>query len=428
MAKLMLISFSGLSDHDANGMTIKAVLSAYQPEELCQFYSGTQKPDFTAASSFFRVTDVQMIKSFFGRKFQREFTAGKQSPHGGKAETKAEHKPAALPGFLKKRNQNFAFRMTRELLWSIAPWGKKKLLAWAKKEKPDAIVYMVGESVFMDRLVLTLAHELDIPLVLYNCEAYRLVDTGKRKGLDKLHHKRVKKEYHKVNKRAALTIFNCPYLKECYEKAFPVGKSMIAYNCGNPDTPEYEPKDTVRLAYFGNLGIGRIDALLDIAEALGKLEPTLFIDVYGGSRDGDEYKLTQCPNIRFHGFVDQSTLKQVKEEADILLHAESFVPTIASKLQYAFSTKIAQCLCAGRSFLSYAPEEMASTQYLLHEDCAMVATSREELEKKLKDLLSSRELRIRYGEKARKTAIKNHCRQTTAWAVRQQIEAVIHEK
>ncbi len=427
MTKLMLISFSGLSDHDANGMTMKAVLSAFRPAELCQFYSGTQTPDFTAAHSYFRVTDVQMIKSFLGKKYQREFYYENDPAPEKSSGTVQQHKTKALPGFLKKRNQNFAFRMTRELLWSISPWGRKKLLAWAEKEKPDALIYMVGESVVTDRLVLRLAKKLSVPLVLYNCEAYRLVDTKKRKGLDKIHHNRMKRTYRKLNERAGLTIFNCPYLKACYEKAYPVGKSMLAYNSGDLDNPDYKPGDTVRLAYFGNLGIGRTDALLDVAKTLEVLDPKLFMDVYGSARGGEDEKLRQAANVRFHGFVDQEKLRQVKNEADILLHAESFDPAIIPKLEYAFSTKIAQCLCAGRSFLSYAPGELASTQYLLGEGCAVVATSKKELEEKLRELISNRELRVRYARLAKQTAQKNHCRQTMAQQVRQQIEAIIHE-
>lgn len=425
MAKLMLVSFSGLSDHDANGMTMKAVLSAFRPEELCQFYSGTQTPDFTAAHAFFRVTDVQMMKSFLGKKFQREFSYESDSAPEQSAGAGQQHKTGALPGFLKRRNQNFALRISRELLWSIAPWGRKKLMAWAEKEKPDALVYMVGESAFTDRLVLSLGKKLQIPLVLYNCEAYRLVDTKKRKGLDRLHHNRIKRTYRKLNERAALTIFNCASLKQCYEKAYAAGNSMLAYNSGDLDNTPYEPGNPVRLAYFGNLGIGRVDALLDVAKALETADPTLYIDVFGSARGGEDEKLKHISNVRFHGFVDQEKLRQVKMESDILLHAESFDPDLIPKLQYAFSTKIAQCLCAGRSLLSYAPKELISTRYLLDEGCAVVATSKEELEEKLRELVSKEEMRVHYADLAKDTAQKNHCREVMARQVREQIEAII---
>ena len=57
---------------------------------------------------------------------------------------------------------------------------------------------MVGDSVFMDKLVLSVAIKYDIPVVLYNCEAYRLVNIKERKRLESLYYRRAEKSYRKL--------------------------------------------------------------------------------------------------------------------------------------------------------------------------------------------------------------------------------------
>ena len=90
MQKLLLISHSGLSDTNANGITMKNLLTAWKPEEVGEFYCDVQPPDFTAASSYFRVTDRQVMKSFLGKRDTYRFGASEQKTVSGSAGEKEE--------------------------------------------------------------------------------------------------------------------------------------------------------------------------------------------------------------------------------------------------------------------------------------------------------------------------------------------------
>lgn len=86
-------------------------------------------------------------------------------------------------------------------------------------------------------------------------------------------------------------------------------------------------------------------------------------------------------------------LQEIMERSDILVHVESFSPESISKLQYAFSTKLAQYLCAGRPILCYAPEGSTSAEYLKQENGAVVAANLTELESGLERLIMEPEVR-----------------------------------
>ncbi len=427
MSKLLVFSFSGFSDQNANGKTLKALLNQWKPEELAQFYCGAEPQDFAFCHRYFHVTDGAMLKALLGKRGSRVRNFNGETAE--KTTAPAASAKAGLPSFLRKHNYNFFLRSLRETLWNISPWGRKEFKQWAQEFSPDAILYMVGESRFMDQLVINTAHLLGVPVILYNPEAYRIIDVSKRKGLDKRFYKTAQRCYRRLHAMADLVIYNCEYLQSAYEKMYGKDKhAIVAYNAAAFDTAPYAGGDApLSLVYFGNLGVGRVPSLVELSETLGSIDPSLVLDVYGKATEGNEQLLQSAAHIRFHGLVDPSALVAIKQRADILVHAESFDDDIVPKLKYAFSTKLAQYLAAGRCTISYAPAETASTQYLLAEDCALVATDPAELVDRLRSAIQNSSLRKTYAQKALQTARQNHDLAVTGQRVFNEVEGVLHE-
>ena len=426
MPRLMVFAHSGFSDSDANGITMKNLLSAFPAQDKAEFFQDVQSPDFSAAHRYFRVTDTQMIKALLGKRSRHIFN---YSPNENPENTlkKSGTNAKKIPTWLKKQKYNFTLKWLREQLWSISPWGHRALKKWMDDFVPEAVVYMVGESVYLDKLVLKTCRRYNVPLVLYNGEAFRIIDLKKRHGLERAYYRRVEKLYEKLNRRAAMVLYNCEMLREDYEAKYPkVGQSAVVYNSAPCDHGAYEPGVEVKITYFGNLGVGRSDTLLDVATVLDRIDPALRLDIYGNALPEAAARFGQRENIRYHGFVDAQTLHGIVEESDILLHVESFDNDIIPKLKYAFSTKIAQCLCAGRCFVSYAPTGTASSRYLRDADGALLVSCEEELEELLTKLVRNPAIRGEFAAKAAKTGEENHKMETTAARVRAQIEGLCH--
>lgn len=430
MSKILLISRTGFSDQEANGITMKVLLSAWQPDEKAEFYCDVQPPDYSAACECFRTTDMDMLKAFIGKGRGKAFCKlNAQEAACGRQTMDLQLKTSvsySIPKWMKQRKYDFRLKWLREILWSISPWGHIKLKEWISEVSPEAVIYMVGESIFLDKLVLHICRRMMLPLVLYNGEAFRLIDMQKRKGLERAYYKYIKRLYAKLNQQACFVIYNCEMLKEGYELEYSACPSgMVAYNSAGIDCAEYTAQGKPVITYFGNLGVGRIDSLIKMAKALYEIDSTFHIDVYGKAHQNDESMIRQQENLIYHGFISAEKLQTVIAQSDILLHTESFQPDIAEKLQYAFSTKIAQCLHAGRCLLSYVPKECASAQYLLKEKCAVVATNEIELRNAWKFLLFDSQKRTEYAKAAQEIGKKNHDAKTTSEHVRVMIESAI---
>lgn len=426
MKKVLLFSHSGFSDTNANGITMKNLLSAWPASEKAEFYCDVQPPDFEAAGNYFRVTDIQMLKAFLGKKSKHIFTAEATPKTDGPASA-PQHHAKKLPAWAKAYKYNFFVKWAREWLKEISPWGHRRLRQWITEVNPDVIMYMVGESLFMDRLILRTCAQTGKPLVLYNGEAYRIIDLKTRHGIERAYYRRCHKLYEQLNKKASLIIYNCEMLRTDYEKRYPASaKTMIAYNSALCDYDVYQSQErTPKIVYFGNLGVGRSDSLLKVADTLQAISSDVVLDIYGNASAEASRAFEAHPAINYRGFVDAATLRNIISDTDILIHTESFDETIIPKLRYAFSTKIAQCLCAGRCFVSFAPAQTASSQYLAAADGAIFVSNETELKQALQQLIEDPALRQAYAHKAAKTGLENHHMQTIAQRVQQEVEAIM---
>ena len=420
-----MIAHNGFSDENANGITMKNLLSGWAPEEKAEFYCDVQPLDSTAAASAFRVTDMDMLKALLGRGGGSELTGAAVKMARETDGTKSAAR--SIPGWLKKTKHSFAMKWVREGLRVISPWGHRALDQWIDQIAPDVIVYMVGDSLFLDHLVVRTCERLRAPLVLYQAEAYRIIHLQTRRGLEKAYCRCCERSYAGLADRAALILYNCTLLRLEHERWYgSEEKGVVAYNGADFTAPPYQPDDSVRITYFGNLGVGRSASLIDIARTLREISASLFLDIYGSADEAVQARFAAEEAIRYHGFLPPEALRQVIAASDILVHAESFDADIIPKLRYAFSTKIAQCLRAGRCLLAYLPEGSASAVYLQETGAAAVATSRPALRLVLAQLQDGA-LRAEYAARALAVGQKNHDRVETAQMVRNRIGAICGE-
>lgn len=404
--KLLVISRDCFSDTNANGKTLKALLNAFSPSELSQFYTSTDSPDFNFCNSYFRITDIQMLMSFLKKpKVIIESNSNSTTHNNSRTRSNKVWK------LIQQLNYNYACRYLRERLWKLSPRWKPSLNKWLKEVQPMAILYMVGDSFFLDQLVERIALTFNIPIILFNVEAYRIINCNNRHGFDRIYNLISERSYNKLQKLSSLTIYNCYTIAKAYRKFYKIKDEVpvVAYNAYVFDIEKYQPiNHKCNIVYFGNLGVGRISSIVDIADVLMQINKTLKIDVYGSAPENEIHYLLSHPQINYHGIVNQQQLSIIKQTADILLQVESFQPAIINKLKFAFSTKIAQYLCAGRAILSYAPPATAATIYLQSEDAAVVAIDKNSLYMKLSLLVNDASYRATYAKKALKIAHKNH--------------------
>ena len=173
----------------------------------------------------------------------------------------------------------------------------------------------------------------------------------------------------------------------------------------------FKPINTVapRIVYCGNIRLGRNKSLCDIADALRIINPGYKLTVYSNDTDKRVYgMLKEHPNIDYRGFVPYSVVRNILDKSDIAVAVEGFGKKDVYDVKYSLSTKTADLLAGGCFVLGYGSEESGAIEYLKSTCCGLICTSKEELIRKLPDVLSNTDYQRKCYENAAEITAKNH--------------------
>ena len=198
-----------------------------------------------------------------------------------------------------------------------------------------------------------------------------------------------RKQFKLTMNRVVYAIYNCDPLRQEYDKEFHCPSSTIYTSSTFPYSTEKKDRKGIVISYLGNLGVGRDESLIEVAEALQSINSEIKLNVYGKAPNSQiENRLLTCKGICYKGFISYQEVISVIKQSDILIQVESFSENMKDDLKFAFSTKIAD--------------------YLSDNNVACVVTNKEDLQKQLKNLIYDEDLRQQYIERAIVLSRKNH--------------------
>lgn len=395
--RVLLIANDAMNSSSSNGRTIMNLLRRFDAENLAQFYiHGT--PDYEVCKKYFKSSDIDALRTFLFLKRKPEVIGGEKSNDSSSN---------------KMRNKNCVKRLLRNIAWMSFRWWKKDFDEFIKAFSPNIILLQAGDAPFMYAIALKISKRYDIPIVMYNSESYVLkkymYNSANKNRISHFFLKSsLKKQYQRIMKRVSYCIYSTEYLEREYQKKYPhANKSCTLYTVSEMKELPDNSNESFNLLYCGNLGVGRDEPLAEIAKTLYEIDPNAKLDIYGKFTSEEcENRVCSNENVNNNGFVPYEKLPRIMSESSMLIHTEH--PDRLENLKNAFSTKIADSLASGRPFLVYAIKEYPFVQYLIENDCAHVASTKEELKEILQKCISDKEYRNKYIPKALETARKNH--------------------
>lgn len=405
LPKILILSNECFSEMSSNGRTLGNFFIGWDKENIAQFFIQNETPDFKYCNNFFKVTDKDVLKSLALKKL------------GGKVELKIEENKKINNQLVtsKKIKKNPLTMIVRNFVWRIGLWKRNGFYNWIKEFNPDIVLLQAGDSPFMYDLAYDISKKFKIKLVIYNSEGYyfKNFDYFKSKGLPHLFYpifiKILKNNLEKTYKQSSYVFYLCDELKKEYNKIFNE-KSTVFYTSSEmlPALKEEKNEEFI-ISYCGNLGINRHRSLIEIADTVQKIDSNIFINIYGKAPTEQVKKeLEECKGIKYHGMVSYEKVQEIMYKSDLLLHVESFDEFYKEDLKFAFSTKIADSLSCGKSFLLYAPENLACTKYIIENKVAHVVTEKDKLYNTLFEIIEDERFRKKYISNALIISEKNH--------------------
>ena len=417
--KVLIVSHNPMSTYNGMGKTIAAFFSEFDETELCQFYIYPSYPDVDICKSYYRVTDKDILRSLLTF----------QMPGGPVSEEQIGGEPAIYENendqkiYANKKNKRPARILLRDLMWKCSRWYNRRLKQWLDQEQPDCLFLAPGGAKFIYDIALKIAKERDIPIVTYIADEYYFVSPDKGM-LGKFQLRLLKKTMRKALAHSAHVITISREFEDAYRKEFDRQTTTIMTGSVYAIPPQPRVKPTVsRISYFGNIAYNRYVSLAEIGQALDAInrerQTDFGLDVYSGQTDDSAMRLFQSiDSIRWQGFVSGTEFEEKFLSSDALLHTEAFDERNIDLVKHSVSTKIADSLTVGIPLFAYGPDSVSSMKHLIRHECAVTATSKNELKAALETMLTDSQVRARVAENAVRTASEFHDQQTNSAKLR----------
>lgn len=390
LPKVLVISHNCFSHTGSNGRTLANLFSNWDKDKIAQFYISQEEPDDYFCNSYYRITDSDVIKSFFRDNVGKEIKGFSINHSVNKTKKKNSNIYIIFKRLFKNNSIGY---LGRNLVWNINNSKNQRFYEWVEQFSPDIVLLQAGDYEFMFKIALNIIRKRKIPLVVYNSEDYYFKDYKKYAPFYRIYRYLYKKQFEKTYKNASHIIYSNKLLQETYNKKFN-HKSTTLFTPTQVTKRNHSPKNPLPvISYLGNLGVGRHIPLIEIAESLNSIDKRLKLDLYGKFPDNlIEKEILKCKSINYKGFISYDEVKKVMKKSDLIVHAENFSDFYKKDLKHAFSTKLADSLACGTPFFVYAPESLAITRYLSEKKAACIVTKREDLMRNLEKILSDKDI------------------------------------
>ena len=304
-----------------------------------------------------------------------------------------------------------AIEILRRMLWRKKYWCTDKLNEWMDKFRPECILYNFSNHIFSQQIALYVAERYNIPIITTISDDFFFNDQTVFSPAYYLYRYYFKKLTKKILCREnSCAVYISDKIRDKYEESFHLNGNTIYLTSTIPRKP-FKPINQALpvITYFGNIRLGRNNSLLDVATALGKINPSYRLEVYSGESDPSYYQaLKSHPNVIYGGRVPYRQVQKRTAESDIVVVVEGFRPEDIDFTRYSLSTKAADSLASGAAVLAYGPEDAGVIGYLISTQATASCTDKDKLEDCLRELITDINLQKKNYEQAVSAFQKNH--------------------
>ncbi len=404
---MRILVFSQAAWNTANsvGNTLTNWFDGWDDAHFYHFYARQQKPNTDIVEKYYHVSAVEILKNTLkGKQAGRAYEASEV------VEKTSDNKPNTEQEQIAKlqKSSNEVLYWGMEQVWRSGRWINKAFDAFVEEANPDIIFAFATSPYILGPAIKHIKEKKpSVKVVLWIAD-----DIIAGFGRSAWYRRKYLKEgidycINVADKLYGASVEMC----EKYSRIY--GKEVTPlYKGCTFDKPVKERNNApLRLIYAGNLLYGRIDTLKGIIKTLRVINENAckaVLEVYSNTPlpEEDRNEWFDNTNAYYMGLRPYEEIKGIMNEADIVLHVESFQKQQVKTVKYSFSTKIIDCLQSGSVAVGIGPVDIASIEYLRRVDGAFVIDDEKAIEEGMKMIVCS-DL-IEHAIQIRKFAMEKH--------------------
>lgn len=366
--RTLIISANSLSTQTNNGKMVASFFKSYPPENVAQVYTWPEYPDSSLCSSYYRITDQEMMFSWLGRI------------PGQRVKCCSVQRDVSQPTIFRKRIKNWpVLRLVRDIIWLNPHWKNPDFMRWLDKFAPEVVLFLGLNNPTMYRMAEWVADRFNASVIVYITDDYFLPRRSfslayqiRRKWLESSMRRLLHREHTEL-----LTVNR--YMTEMYRNFFGKEGKEIFNAVSVPENVKVKrnPEGPLCVSYIGNLANNRTSTLQEFCKILIDYpNKELFrFQIFTREEFSDKQlqKLTLPPYVCHCGALDADGVALQLKKSDVLMHMESFGYNNRRDTLLSLSTKLMEYLAAARPILMIGPPEIGSTRFLRENTPNLVA-------------------------------------------------------
>lgn len=407
--KILFVSSSPLKKEISIGNTFINLFKDMEDVELASIYTRAGTPD-SEISQAFCITEKMLIKNLI-KKTPVGVCVESEEKTPKVQNTKNEQ---GIINFIKSRRWTVFFWL-QDFIWRIGKWKSPELRKFIEEYNPDIIFTVLSDIPLLNRMILYVTKLTKKKLVLYAWDNNYSLKRFMLSPLCWINHFVNRMYMRKVVEKADLFYVISEVQKIDYEKAFKRECKVLTKSADfSGEAPvKVHYNKPLQMVFTGNIRMNRWKSLANIANVLEKINKDsvkVQLRIYTGNELTGKMnsELNKGESSFVMGNILSSQVEKVQKEADILVHIESKDLKNRLLVRQSFSTKIVDYLNSARPILAYGPKNVASINYLIENDCAIVADNEQELYDKILKMLDNENNLDMIAEKSYDCGKKNH--------------------
>ena len=314
----------------------------------------------------------------------------------------------------KLRNCN-VFKIFESIAGYYCGWDTKELKTFITSFNPDVILVGANDSIYANRIIKTIHKKYRIPVVSYIWDDSFNMPLRGLPIAEKIKISLENRYKFEVGKLSSNIYTINPLMQSEYNNLFNKQCRLLYKGFDfsiKPPIKSIGSKETIKLVYLGTLCNGRDLTLRDTINQLTRLKHDGYcfhLDIYSMS----ERTLERISMLNEEGIsclkpiIPSELIHQVLQDADILLHVESFSKIETDVYRLSLSAKIVEYFYCHRCILSIGGAT-GTTQYLSINNAAIVQTNRSYIYDELKRLYENPNIIDEYAVNAWNCGKRNH--------------------
>ena len=382
----------------------------WEKDKVRQIFSRNWKPQKGHCGELYQIKDSDLLKKWLHRPVDVGTIYRYEDLDEQGVSQVIDDGELSSQGYRLGRSHTPIVELLRGLLWRRKFWCTDKLVKWLDNYKPELVFYNFTNNLFLQKIAIFIADRYDIPIITAVGDDYYFNDKPSLSPAYHLFRLRYRKLTEAIFSHKGSAVYVCDKIRDKYNERFGLDGETIYFNTSIIRRPFRTINvDDPQIVYFGNIRIGRNNALLKIADALRIINPSYKLQVFANEQDEIYYSALKAhPNVIYSGAISYSEVLRKTTECDIYVVAEGFREEDLLFTRYSLSTKAADGLGSGAAVLAYGPIESGLIDYLQKTGAASVCTDEDEIETVIRQLITDEDKQKVLYDRAAEITKKNH--------------------